>query len=106
VAGAGSQPTFVVGAHVQTWAANRTVGRERKGPRVMGAVSGCGADLPPAQCPAATVAGHLPVHRPNVHSRRRCASFSVIATHRQEVRPMNAVSALGAPPQSTIARLS
>ncbi len=40
------------------------------------------------------------------HSRRRRASVLAIVTRWQEVRPMNAVSALGAPPQSTIARLS
>ena len=37
---------------------------------------------------------------------RRRANVLAIVTHRQEVRPMNAVSALGAPLQSTIARLS
>ena len=42
---------------------------------------------------------------PNAHSRRRRASILAIVIHRQEVRPMNAVSAVGAPLQSTIARL-
>jgi hypothetical protein len=42
---------------------------------------------------------------PIAHSRRRCASVLVIVIHRQEVSPMNAVSAVGAPLQSTIARL-
>ena len=32
--------------------------------------------------------------------------FRMIVNNRQEVGPMNAVSAMGAPPQSTIARLS
>ena len=36
----------------------------------------------------------------------RCASVSMIVTRRQEVRPMNAVFTVGAPLQSTIARLS
>jgi hypothetical protein len=39
------------------------------------------------------------------HSRRRCASVFAIVIRRQEVRPMNAVSTMGAPLQSTIARL-
>jgi hypothetical protein len=39
------------------------------------------------------------------HSRRRCASVLAIVIRRQEVRPMNAVSTVGAPLQSTIARL-
>jgi hypothetical protein len=38
-------------------------------------------------------------------ARRRCASILAIVTRRQEVSPMNAVSAVGAPLQSTIARL-
>ena len=38
-------------------------------------------------------------------SRRRRASVVAIVIHRQEVSPMNAVSAVGAPLQSTIARL-
>jgi hypothetical protein len=37
--------------------------------------------------------------------RGPCASVSAIVIHRQEVRPMNAISAVGAPLQSTIARL-
>jgi hypothetical protein len=37
---------------------------------------------------------------------RRCASILAIAIHQQEVRPMNAVSAVGAPLQSTIAQPS
>ena len=37
--------------------------------------------------------------------RRRRASVSAIVIQRQEVSPMNAVSAVGAPLQSTIARL-
>jgi len=36
---------------------------------------------------------------------RRCASVPAIVIHRQEVSPMNAVSAVGAPLQCTIARL-
>ena len=40
------------------------------------------------------------------HSRRRCASVLAIVIRQQEVRPMNAVSTVGAPLQSTIARLS
>ncbi|MCU1671114.1 MAG: hypothetical protein JWP40_4041 [Blastococcus sp.] len=36
---------------------------------------------------------------------RRCAIVPAIVIHRQEVRPMNAVSAVGAPLQFTIARL-
>jgi hypothetical protein len=43
---------------------------------------------------------------PNAHSRRLCASILAIVILRQEMRPMNAVSAVGAPLQSTIARLS
>jgi len=39
------------------------------------------------------------------HSRRRCASVFAIVIRRQEVRPMNAVSTVGAPLQSTIARM-
>jgi hypothetical protein len=39
------------------------------------------------------------------HSCRRRASVVVIVIHRREVRPMNAVSAVGAPLPSTIARL-
>jgi hypothetical protein len=35
----------------------------------------------------------------------RRASVRAIVIYRQEVRPMNAVSAMGAPLQSTIARL-
>jgi hypothetical protein len=37
--------------------------------------------------------------------RRRRANVLAIVTYRQEVSPMNAVSAVGAPLQSTIARL-
>jgi len=37
--------------------------------------------------------------------RRRPVSVPAIVFHRQEVRPMNAASAVGAPLQSTIARL-
>jgi Na+-translocating ferredoxin:NAD+ oxidoreductase RnfC subunit len=37
--------------------------------------------------------------------RRRCASVYAIVIHRQEVSPMDAVSAVGASLQSTIARL-
>jgi hypothetical protein len=37
--------------------------------------------------------------------RRWCGIIPVIVIHRQEVRPMNAVSAMGAPPQSAISRL-
>jgi len=37
--------------------------------------------------------------------RRERATVPAIVTDEQEVRPMNAVSAVGAPPQSTIARL-
>ena len=48
-----------------------------------------------------TAVGMMPI----AHSRRRCASVLAIVTRRQEVRPMNAVSAMGAPLQSTIARL-
>ena len=40
-----------------------------------------------------------------VHCVARRASVRAIVVHRQEVRPMNAVSAMGAPLQSTIARL-
>jgi hypothetical protein len=47
-----------------------------------------------------TAVGMMPI----AHSRR-CASVLAIVTGRQEVRPMNAVSAVGAPLQSTIARL-
>jgi hypothetical protein len=44
---------------------------------------------------------------PTAHSRRRRASILAIVIHRQEVRPMNAVSAVGAPLQSTaVARRS
>lgn len=43
---------------------------------------------------------------PNAHPVRRRASILAIVIHRQEVRPMNTVSAVGAPLQSTIARLS
>ena len=38
-------------------------------------------------------------------SRHRRANVLAIVIHRQEVSPMNAVSAVGAPLQSTIARL-
>jgi len=38
-------------------------------------------------------------------TRRLRASVLAIVIHRQEVSPMNAVSAVGAPLQSTIARL-
>jgi hypothetical protein len=48
-----------------------------------------------------TAVGMMPI----AHSRRRGASVLAIVTGRQEVRPMNAVSAVGAPLQSTIARL-
>ena len=48
-----------------------------------------------------TATGMMPV----AVSRRRRASVPAIVIHRQEVRPMNAVSAVGAPLQSTIARL-
>ena len=48
-----------------------------------------------------TATGIMPV----AHSRRRCASVLAIVIRRQEVRPMNAVSTVGAPLQSTIARL-
>jgi hypothetical protein len=37
---------------------------------------------------------------------RRSARVPAIVNHRQEVRPMNAVSIVGAPLQSTIARLT
>ena len=43
---------------------------------------------------------------PTAPSRRRCASILAIAIHQQEVRPINAVSAVGAPLQSTIAQPS
>jgi hypothetical protein len=46
-----------------------------------------------------TAAGMMPI----AHSCRRHASVLAIVIHRQEVRPMNAVSAVGAPLQSTIA---
>jgi hypothetical protein len=39
-------------------------------------------------------------------SRRRCASVLAIVIRRKEVRPMNAVSTMGAPVPPTIARLS
>jgi hypothetical protein len=42
---------------------------------------------------------------PGCAPRRRCAIVPVIVIHRQEVSPMNAVSAVGAPLPSTIARL-
>jgi hypothetical protein len=42
---------------------------------------------------------------PAAQRRRRHASVVAIVIHRQEVSPMNAVSAVGAPLQSTIARL-
>ena len=42
---------------------------------------------------------------PIAHPRRRRANVLAIVIHRQEVSPMNAVSAVGAPLQSTIARL-
>ena len=61
----------------------------------------------------------LPFHNPSVvgsiptslpvpiaHSRRRRATVFAIGTRWQEVRPMNAISAPGAPLQSTIARLN
>jgi hypothetical protein len=38
-------------------------------------------------------------------ARYRCVIVPAIVIHRQEVRPMNAVSAVGAPLPSTIARL-
>ncbi len=40
-----------------------------------------------------------------VAQRRRRANVLAIVIHRQEVSPMNAVSAVGAPLESTIARL-
>jgi hypothetical protein len=43
--------------------------------------------------------------RPCCAPRRPRDSFPVIVINRQEVRPMNAVSIVGAPLQSTIARL-
>ena len=51
--------------------------------------------------PQDTAVGMMPI----AHSRRRCASVWAIVTRRQEVRPMNAASAMGAPLQSTIPRL-
>jgi hypothetical protein len=45
-------------------------------------------------------------HDADCAPRRRRANFLAIVIHRQEVSPMNAVSAVGAPLQSTIARLS
>ncbi len=48
-----------------------------------------------------TPTGMMPVGVP----RRRRANVLAIVIHRQEVSPMNAVSAVGAPLQSTIARL-
>jgi hypothetical protein len=44
-------------------------------------------------------------HDAGLAQSRRHASVQVIVIHRQEVRPMSAASAVGAPPQSTIARL-
>jgi len=49
-----------------------------------------------------TAVGMMPI----AHSHRRRASILAIVTRWQEVRPMNAVSVLRAPLQSTIARLS
>ena len=49
-----------------------------------------------------TAIGMMPV----AHRAAGRASVAAIVTRRQEVRPMNAVSAVGAPLQSTIARLS
>ena len=55
----------------------------------------------------ATVAGRAGVSREGTDvPRRRRASVPAIVIRRQEVRPMNAVSTVGAPLQSTIARLS
>jgi hypothetical protein len=48
-----------------------------------------------------TPVGMMPI----AHSRLWRASVFAIVARRQEVRPMNAVSAVGAPLQSTIARL-
>ena len=48
-----------------------------------------------------TATGMMPVGAP----RPGRASVLAIVIHRQEVSPMNAVSAVGAPLQSTIARL-
>jgi hypothetical protein len=48
-----------------------------------------------------TATGMMPV----AHCVARRASVRAIVIYRQEVRPMNAVSAVGAPLQSTIARL-
>jgi hypothetical protein len=47
-----------------------------------------------------TATGMMPI----AHGVRR-ARVPAIVIHRQEVRPMNAVSTVGAPLQSTIARL-
>jgi hypothetical protein len=41
---------------------------------------------------------------PTAHGNRR-ANVLAIVIHRQEVRPMNSVSVVGAPLQATIARL-
>jgi hypothetical protein len=42
---------------------------------------------------------------PVAHRVAGRANVPVIVIYQQEVRPMNAVSAMGAPPQSTIPRL-
>jgi hypothetical protein len=47
------------------------------------------------------------LHRvPNGHRVIGTLAFLAVVIHRQEVRPMNAVSAVGAPVQSWIARLT
>jgi hypothetical protein len=51
----------------------------------------------------ATVQGILRCELPTAHRPRRPASIPAIVIYRQEVRPMYAVSAVGAPLQSTIA---
>jgi len=48
-----------------------------------------------------TATGMMPV----AHRVAGVLAFPAIVIHRQEVSPMNAVSAVGAPLQSTIARL-
>ena len=56
--------------------------------------------------------GVIPVngnHRPQMYPLRgvvRCAMIPVIVTRPQEVRPMKAVSVMGAPSQPTITRLN
>jgi hypothetical protein len=49
-----------------------------------------------------TATGMMPV----AHRVAGVLAFPAIVIHRQEVSPMNEVSAVGAPQQSTIARLS